>query len=139
MTHTEDRTRSIRVDQFLAHPPARVWHALTDPDMMERWWAAGDIKPEVGHRFHLDMDSWGHVPCMVLAVEPERRLVFTFNETWTLDWTLVAEGHGTRLLLEHRGFDLDNPRDRYALERMGPGWRDEVLPDLARALDQTAV
>lgn len=136
MTDTRDATRSIRVDQFLAHPPAAVWRALTEPRLLERWWAAGDIKPEVGHHFRLDMDSWGQVPCTVVEVEPERRLVFTFNDNWTLDWTLVAEGSGTRLLLEHSGFDLDEPRDRYAFEQMGPGWRDEVLPELARVLDE---
>ncbi len=138
MTERADTTRAIQVDQFLEHPPGRVWRALTDPAMLARWWAAGDIRPEVGHRFHLDMDSWGQVPCEVLEVEPERRLVFTFNDNWTLEWTLVAEGQGTRLLLEHRGFDLDDPRDRFAFDQMGPGWRDEVLPELARVLDADA-
>ena len=139
MTETQDATRSIQVDQFLPHPPARVWRALTDPAMLARWWAPGDIRPEVGHRFHLDMDSWGQVPCRVLEVEPGQRLVFTFNDSWTLDWRLVAEGDGTRLFLEHRGFDLDDPRDRHAFEQMGPGWRDEVLPDLARLLDEADI
>ena len=136
MTDTHESAPAIHVDQYLAHPPSTVWKALTEPRLMERWWAAGDIKAEVGHQFHLDMDSWGQVPCTVLEVEPERRLVFTFNDNWTLDWRLVAEGSGTRLLLEHSGFDLDDPRDRYALEHMGPGWRDEVLPQLARVLDE---
>ena len=71
------------------------------------------------------------MPCEVLeAVEPER-LVPTFNETWTLTWRLVPEGRGTRLLLQHSGFDLEQKRDRDALDRMGPGWRDVVLPRLA--------
>jgi uncharacterized protein YndB with AHSA1/START domain len=139
MTESQDPTTSIQVDQFLPHPPATVWRALTDPAMLARWWAAGDIAAEVGHRFHLDMGSWGQVPCAVLAVEPERRLVYTFNDNWTLDWRLVPEGDGTRLLLEHRGFDLDDPRDRYAFDQMGPGWRDEVLPELVRLLDTAAV
>jgi uncharacterized protein YndB with AHSA1/START domain len=139
MTETQHPARSIQVDQFLPHPPATVWRALTDPTLLERWWAAGDIKPEPGHRFHLDMDSWGQVPCQILEVEPEARLVFTFNDNWTLDWRLVAEGEGTRLLLEHSGFDLDDPRDRYAFEQMGPGWRDEVLPDLARLLNDADI
>lgn len=138
MAETRDPHPSIQVDQVLAQPPATVWQALTDPQMLARWWAAGDIRPQIGHTFHLDMESWGQVPCEVLEVDPERRLVFTFNDNWTLDWRLVAEGDGTRLSLEHSGFDLDDPRDRFAFERMGPGWRDEVLPDLARLLDETA-
>jgi uncharacterized protein YndB with AHSA1/START domain len=135
---THENTEAIQVDQFLTHPPARVWQAITEPALMARWWAAGDIRPIEGHEFALDMESWGQVPCKVLEVEPERRLVFTFTENWTLTWTLVPEGRGTRLLLEHSGFDLDQPIDRHAFDQMGPGWRDEVLPALADTLDQVA-
>jgi len=54
----------------------------------------------------------------------------TFNATWTLTWQLVAEGTGTRLFLEHSGFNLDDKRERDAYDRMGRGWRD-ILPRLA--------
>ena len=67
---------------------------------------------------------------MLEVVEPER-LVYTFGTTWTLTWRLVPEGTGTRLLLEHTGFDLQQKRERDALDRMGPGWREVVLPRLA--------
>jgi uncharacterized protein YndB with AHSA1/START domain len=93
----------------------------------------GDIAPIVGHRFHLQMPGWGPVACEVLEVEPARKIVYTFNATWTLTWRLVPEGTGTRLLLEHSGFDLDDKRDRDAYERMSDGWR-EILPRLTAAL-----
>lgn len=71
------------------------------------------------------------MPCEVLeAVKPER-LGYTCNTTWTLTWRLVPEGRGTRLFLEHTGFDLQQKRERDALDRMGPGWREVVLPRLA--------
>jgi uncharacterized protein YndB with AHSA1/START domain len=127
-------TTSITVDQFVAAPPEKVWRGLTEPELHARWWAPGDIAPIVGHRFHLRMPKpWGEIACEVLEVEPVSRFVYTFNGTWTLTWTLVAEGAGTRLLLEHSGFDLDNLQDRHALETMGPGWRSHVLPRLAEA------
>ncbi|MDF3305652.1 SRPBCC family protein [Rhodococcus sp. T2V] len=128
---TDRTTTQISVDQFIAAPPAKVWRALTEPDLLARWWAAGDIAATVGHRFHLDMPGWGAVPCEVVEVEPERRFVYTFTENWTLVWRLVPEGTGTRLFLDHSGFDLDDKRSRDAFERMGPGWRDTVLPRLA--------
>jgi len=128
---TEPSTATITVDQFVAAPPERVWHALTDPEMHARWWAPGDIAAEEGHTFHLEMPGFGQVPCVVLEVREPERFVYTFNVTWTLTWTLVAEGHGTRLLLEHSGFDLDDHRQRAAHDRMGPGWRDVVVPRLA--------
>ena len=36
-----DEQRTIRVDQFLAHPPGRVWQALTDPVLLAKWLNAG--------------------------------------------------------------------------------------------------
>lgn len=62
-------------------------------------------------------------------------LADTFGD-WTLMWILVAEGSGRRVLLEHSGFDLDRPADRFAFEQMGPGWRDDVLPRLAVLVEQ---
>jgi uncharacterized protein YndB with AHSA1/START domain len=129
---TDAQFATIAVDQFIAAPPAKVWRALTEPELLARWWAPGDIAAEVGHRFQLHMPGWGPVACEVLEVEPGQRFVYTFNETWTLTWRMVAEGTGTRLLLEHSGLDLDDKRGRDAFDRMGPGWRDRVLPALAR-------
>jgi uncharacterized protein YndB with AHSA1/START domain len=132
---TYARTATISVDQFVAAPPEKVWRVLTEPDLHARWWAPGDVAAVVGHRFHLEMPGWGAVPCEVLEVEPHERFVYTFNVDWTLTWRLVAEGSGTRLLLEHSGFDLDDKRSRDAFERMGPGWRDQVLPRLVAVVD----
>lgn len=50
---------TIRTERRLAASPARVWAALTDPAFIARWWAPGDIRPVVGHRFDLDMGKWG--------------------------------------------------------------------------------
>lgn len=124
---------TITVDQFIPRPPEVVWTAITDPAQLARWWAPGDIAAVVGHEFTLEMPGWGAVPCAVLEVDEPRRFVYTFAD-WTLTWTLVAEGRGTRLLLEHAGFDLDDPRHRFAFDNMGPGWRDEVLPRLVEVV-----
>ena len=128
-------TETIAVDQFIAAPPADVWSAITTPEGIARWWAPGDIAPTVGHEFLLDMPGWGQVPCTVLEVEPGRLLVYSFAD-WTLRWRVEPEGRGTRLLLDHTGFDLDDPQHRFAFDHMGPGWRDEVLPRLAGAVEE---
>lgn len=126
----------IRAEQFYAHPPSAVWRALTDPNLLARWWAAGDIRAVVGHRFDLDMGQWGKQPCEVVAVQPERLLCFRFA-TDTLDttvsWELFPEGSGTRLKLTHEGFNLDSPLGRQALEGMKPGW-PKVLARLESVL-----
>ena len=111
--------------EHIPHPPSKVWAALTTPELHAQWWAAGDVKPVVGHRFMLDMGKWGQQPCEVLAAEPEHLLSYTFAPG-TLDtvitWRLEPEGEGTRLSFEQRGFDLDSPMGRAAYEGMGGGW-----------------
>ena len=119
------RDAVIKVDHLFAHPPAAVWRALTDPALHARWWAAGDVRPVVGHRFPLDRGKWGPQACEVTEVEPERLLKYRFA-TGSLDtiitWRLVPEGAGTRLTLTHEGFDMDSPMGRQAFEGMKPGW-----------------
>lgn len=127
----------INVDYFYAHPVAEVWQALTDPILHARWWAAGDVKPVVGHRFDLDMGHWGKQACEVLEVEPEKLFKYRFAEgvlSTTITWRLTAEGQGTRLYLTHEGFDLDSPMGRQAFEGMGSGWKS-VMARLVKALE----
>jgi len=126
----------IKLTQFIPHPPAKVWSALTDPGLHAKWWAAGDVRPIVGHRFTLDMGPWGQQPCEVLAVEPEKLLSYSFAPgtlNTTITWRLQAEGRGTRLSLEHKGFDLDSPLGKNAFHGMGNGWPN-VLSRMESAL-----
>lgn len=85
----------IQLTQFIPHPPGKVWAALTDPALHAKWWAAGDVRPVVGHRFTLDMGPWGQQPCEVLAVEHEKLLSYSFAPgtlNTTITWRLQAEG-----------------------------------------------
>jgi uncharacterized protein YndB with AHSA1/START domain len=131
----------IQLTQYIDHPPSKVWKALTDPVLHAKWWAAGDVRPVVGHRFTLDMGKWGHQPCEVIAVDPERLLAYSFAEgtlNTTITWRLAPEGNGTRLSLEHKGFDLDSPLGKTALEGMGQGW-PKVIAHMSSVLDREGV
>lgn len=115
----------IELTRFLPHAPDRVWASLTDPAIHAQWWAAGDVRASVGHRFTLDMGPWGQQPCEVVAMEPERLFAYTFalgTLNTTITWRLAPEGDGTRLTLEHTGFDLDAPTGKTAYQGMGRGW-----------------
>lgn len=116
---------AIRLERSFPHPSAAVWAALTTPDLLARWWAPGDIAPIVGHRFTMDMGSWGQQQCEVLAVEPGSSITFLFSEgnlDTTITWRLESVDEGTVLHFEHAGFRLDTPMGRQALEGMGNGW-----------------
>ena len=119
------KAERIELEHVYAQPPAAVWRALTEPELVARWWAAGDVRPIVGHRFELDMGKWGKQPCEVLEVEPERLLRYRFSAgrlDTIVTWRLAPEGAGTRLRLTHEGFNLDSPMGWQAFEGMKPGW-----------------
>jgi uncharacterized protein YndB with AHSA1/START domain len=136
---TKDDTQSITVEYELAHPPAKVWRALTDSKLVESWLMPNDLVPVVGHRFTFrarPIPGWdGICHCEVLEVKPDERLSYTWRGgsddlphrsrldtvvTWTL--TPTASG-GTLLKLVHSGFKSS---DAYAFEMMGNGWRGKI-------------
>jgi uncharacterized protein YndB with AHSA1/START domain len=134
---------AIIVDQYLAHSPAKVWQALTDAGRMSRWLMPNDFEPVVGHRFTFRTEPRpqqgfdGIVHCQVLDLEPERLLRIAWRGgrlDTTVTWTLKPEGHGTRLFLEHVGFDPDDPIQQQAYVIMGGGWRSRIFAALEREL-----
>lgn len=134
-------TATIKADQLLPHPPARVWRALTDPALLGRWLMQNDFQPVVGHTFTLDTGAWGATHCEVLALEPTSLLRISWKNPpldTTVTWRLVPEGAGTRLYVEHAGFDLDDPRQRFAFDGMSGGWGGQIAPRLAEVLDSLA-
>ncbi len=127
----------IRLSHFINQPTAKVWQALTDPKIHAKWWAAGDVRAVVGHRFTLDMGPWGQQPCEVIAVEAERLLSYRFAPgtlDTTITWRLDPENVGTRLHLEHAGFDLDSPLGKAAFDGTGGGWT-KVLERVGPAIE----
>ena len=132
---TDAETLTIEVDQFLPHPPERVWRALVEPELQARWMSMGpDFRPEAGHRFGIDMGQWGTTRCEVLEiVEAERLVISWVNEplATTVTWRLVPEGTGTRLFLEHAGFTADQ---QAAVDGMGQGWGTAVRDRLPEVL-----
>ena len=133
----------IAIDQYLAHPPAQVWRTLTDPELLARWLMPNDFAPVVGHRFTFhtkprpDLGFDGTVHCEVLELTPERLLRLAWRGgrlDSTVTWTLRPEGKGTRLFLEHAGFDPDDPTAQLSRRIMGGGWRSMILRRLAELL-----
>jgi uncharacterized protein YndB with AHSA1/START domain len=122
MTDSTSTASVIRLERRIKQPPAAVWKALTTPELIAKWWAPGDIRAEVGHRFTLDMGKWGQQPCEVKAVDHEKKLVYTFILNTTVTWELIPEAGGTLLVMTHDGFDPDSPVDRQAFEGVSGGW-----------------
>lgn len=104
----------IHLEQRYPHPRAKLWRALTEPSLMEKWGMRPEgFAPVVGTKFKL-VDAkprgWrGFVECEVLAVEPERLLKITWvgdekDPPQTVTYALSDDGAGSRLTLDHEGF-----------------------------------
>ncbi|HEY4340945.1 MAG TPA: SRPBCC domain-containing protein [Steroidobacteraceae bacterium] len=129
---TTTALRSIVVEKILLHPPEKIWRALTDPALIERWLMRNDFAPVVGHRFNFrakPVMGWnGVTDCEVLEVTPPSRLVYRWNASGeqaamglktTVTWTLVPVEGGTRVRMEHADF---RPEDENGYRGMGGGW-----------------
>ncbi|MFA5564341.1 MAG: SRPBCC domain-containing protein [Acidimicrobiia bacterium] len=145
---TEDLT-TIRVDQFYPHAPAKVWRALTTPDLMAQWLMPNDFQAVIGHRFTFTAapieatNFSGTIACEVMEVRPLELLRITWRDAdgsnpldSTVTFHLRPEGHGTRLIVEQSGFNPDDPGQQMARRIMNGGWRSHILQRLGAVLDQ---
>jgi uncharacterized protein YndB with AHSA1/START domain len=124
------------LERVLGARPERIFAAWTDPELLRRWWAAQAdwTTPEattdvrVGGRYRLSMqDPTGATRTVFgeyLEVDPPRRLVYTWqwephpempteSNVTVVTVEFVAEGSGTRVVLEQRGFVDEADRDRH--------------------------
>lgn len=141
---------AIELDEFLPHPPAKVWRALTEPDLVAAWLMENDFEPVVGHRYTMRgtpvpaVGFSGRVASEVLEIDPGRLLRISWRDAEagndldsTVTWTLVPEGAGTRLFLVHEGFDPEEPSHVTAHRIMGGGWRGQILKKLTETVAAT--
>jgi uncharacterized protein YndB with AHSA1/START domain len=132
----------IVLERTYPYSIAQVWKALTDPAALAEWLMPGDFKAVVGHRvrFHCEprAEFDGTVDVVVLEVDEPRRLRYSWKtsdmKTPTIvTWTLVAAADGgTRLRLEHTGFEGDNGRMTHPLFK--GGWGEKLGTLLPRVL-----
>ena len=134
MNETSTETLSVIVEREIAHPPEKIWRALTQSHLIEEWLMKNDFKPDMGHRFNLSAD-WGSVDCQVRTVEPNRTLAYTW-ETKGLEsvvtWTLTPTDAGTRLRMEQSGFRPDQQPYFQGAKAGWPRFLDTLEEVLAR-------
>ena len=136
-------TKSVVIERDLAHPPEKIWRALTQPHLLAEWLMQNDFKPAMGHRFNLRTQAYGDwngiIDCEVLAIEPNKTLSYTWDSgngplrvTTVVTWTLTPTDTGTHLRMEQSGFRSDQPQN-YAGAKYG--WQN-FLAKLEQVLAQ---
>ncbi|HTV75094.1 MAG TPA: SRPBCC domain-containing protein [Candidatus Acidoferrales bacterium] len=114
-------TLTVVVERDIPQPPEKVWRALTQPQLIAEWLMKNDFEPVVDHRFTLSAD-WGAVEGRVLAVEPNKKLTYTweaFGLESIVTWTLTPTSTGTHLRVEQSGFRPDQQQAYHGAEA---GW-----------------
>ena len=122
-------TKSVVMEREIAHPPEKIWRALTQPHLIAEWLMQNDFKPALGHRFNLRGQAYGDwngiIDCEVLAIEPNKALSYTWESgngplrvTSVVTWTLTPTSTGTHLRMEQSGFRSDQPQN-YAGAKYG--------------------
>src|SRR5580704_19241677 len=132
MTNTAP-TRSLVIEREVPHRPEKVWRALTQGALIEEWLMKNDFQPIVGHRFNFratPMPNWnGVLDCEVLAVEPNKRLSYTWNASGgeaatglktVVTWTLTPTKTGTLVRMEQSGF---RPEEEANYQGARYGWQ----------------
>jgi uncharacterized protein YndB with AHSA1/START domain len=121
MTDVSTEMRAVIVEREIAHPPEKIWRALTQPHLIQEWLMSNDFAPVVGHRFNLRAD-WGAVDCEVREIEPNKRLSYSWDAYGLesiVTWTLTPTSKGTQLRMEQTGF---RPDQQQAYQGAKGGW-----------------
>lgn len=112
----DDGTYVLRFERQLAHPPQRVWRALTEPDQLRQWFPTdidGERRAGAKIRFAFrepapraeDMPGLlAHDPQDLdgefTDYDPPRRLAYTWGDE-DLSWELAPAGDGCVLVFTH--------------------------------------
>ena len=143
----------IHIVRDYPHPPAQVWRAVTDPDLVPLWTATGLGARPVGFaavpgtRFQLvakPVPGWrGILDCEVLEVREPSLLRYSWTDDGTttyVSYRIEPHDGGTRFTFDHTGFT--GPGGFFLAKLLG--WvRKKMLtvglPAVLRDLDDEAV
>jgi uncharacterized protein YndB with AHSA1/START domain len=134
----------IRLDVDVAHPPERVWRALTDAAVLAGWFVPAKLRPVVGHTFRVEAGEQPGfeepIDAEVLEVDAPRRLAMRWRAA-ELDARVAVSitrvGGGSRVTLRQSGFfGMQGLLRRRVLHRTYTEMLGRRLPE---ALDRLAV
>ena len=137
-TTRPDATRTLVVERDIAHPPQKVWRALTQSALIADWLLKNDFVAETGRKFTFRNDpvpNWnGIIDGEVLTVEPPEKLAYSWvsmGVVTVVTWTLAPIASGTHLRMEQSGF-RDDQGQNYA--GAAHGW-NRFIGRMATVLD----
>lgn len=140
---TVDGKPVLRFVRRLAHPQAKVWRAVTDPDEMAHWFPARistELRVGAAMRFSFGDDAldgggqWGHGE--ILELDPPKVYAFRWHDS-VIRIELVPDGAGCVLHFSETLGGVGTHGDRPSVARQAPGW-EACLLALTTRLDGAA-
>jgi uncharacterized protein YndB with AHSA1/START domain len=146
----------IERETVIAAPVERVWALLTDAEHLGRWFgdAGAELDLRPGGALSLSWERYGTVRGRVVDVEAPRRFSYRWSvlresfdsepaegNSTLVEFTLHAEGDGTRLRVVESGFDklfADPAKQGERAEDNRKGWASE-LDELRDYAERVAV
>jgi uncharacterized protein YndB with AHSA1/START domain len=124
---------TLEFQRVMPGPIDRVWAYVTDGDLRRRWLAGGEMTLELGAPFELvwrndeltdppgvrpdDMAAEHRMASRITALDPPRRIAFTWMGSGEVSIELTPRGETTLLTLTHRGVP-----NRSTLLGVSAGW-----------------
>ena len=134
----------IERETSIAAPVERVWAVLTQAEHVGRWFgdAGAEIDLRPGGEMVVRWEEYGVGRMRVVDVEPPRRFSYRWapvREHWgeepaegtatLVEFTLDADGDGTRLRVVESGFealDATDEQRRRSLDENTEGWETQL-------------
>jgi uncharacterized protein YndB with AHSA1/START domain len=135
---------TLKIQRLLPGPIERIWAYLVESDKRRKWLAAGKMELKVGAPFELvwrndeltdppgkrpaGFDAEHRMPGHVTALDPPRKIAFTFQNNTEVSIELEVRGDNVLLTLIH--YRLPN---RDFMVRVSAGWHMHLDVLVARA------
>jgi uncharacterized protein YndB with AHSA1/START domain len=130
LTRTPEDRWQLRFERVLAHPPSKVWEAITAPEHLAHWFPTtieGERAVGASLRFTFPQDEAPPFEGKMLAYDPPSLMEFQWGAD-VLRLELRPVPQGTQLTL------LDTLEERGKAARDGAGWH-ACLDALSASLD----
>jgi uncharacterized protein YndB with AHSA1/START domain len=115
---TVDGRSVLRLERRLAHPPQKVWRALTEPAHLTQWFPSDmEMDLTIGGKisFIFRHGEGPNLDGVIIELDPPRVFAYTWHDS-QLRWEVLPEGAGCLLILTQT-FD-----DRPSAASFAAGW-----------------
>ena len=88
--------RTVRLKTYFPYDRKVVWKAITNADLLSKWFMENDFVPELNREFTFHKDpqpGWdGMTYCKVTAIEPFKKIAYTYSGKAGGEKTLACAG-----------------------------------------------